>query len=134
MKRLGFEDVGGDFGFRCQWIYDGHRAEVVAYQIMGRDHIDQPLFGHECADAEPTEGTPKYLDGFVKWDGCSQFIFEQGEYQHLCGADSYHQHIQLLRYIWRRAFDLMGRDEAESFAASGEIVQMEWTEGEEPRI
>lgn len=111
-KRKTVEKVGGDFGFRVVWEVLDHWADVTAYEITGRDgNTERPRFGDNGdLDEDDYLKACKYLEGYVKWDGCSQFIFEEGNYQHLCGGEGYDNHIQLLTYIWRRAFELMGRD------------------------
>jgi len=110
-KRPTVEDILGDFGYRLAWSVSDHWADVVVYEIVGRDENNKALFNNKEAVSEPdveshAEAEP-VLTGFVKWDGCSQF--DMGN-QHLCGADSFTKHIALLRHIYHRAFELMGRE------------------------
>lgn len=87
-KRKTVEDA---VDFRLIWNVNDYWADVVAYEHCGEDF----------------EEAEQYLCGFVKWDGCSQF--ELGS-KHLCGPYEYAQHARLLRYIFFRAHELMGRE------------------------
>jgi hypothetical protein len=107
------EDIGGEFGFRVVWMVQDYWANVWVWEIVAHDDQRNPYFetfdenGNQNFVQAIQEAKEWYLNGFVKGDGCSQF--DMG-YQHLCGARSYQKHIALLEYIWKRAFELMGRD------------------------
>ena len=77
------------FEFRLEWNVDKHWANVKAFQTLKYDNED------------------KYLEGFVKWDGCTEL--NQGQ-PHWCGPQQYKAHFALLKYIYHRAFKLMGRE------------------------
>lgn len=108
------EDMGGRFGFRVAWMVSDAWATVWVFEIVAyTDHkFDVPMFRNigDKGDQEfvdTIEQADWYLDGFVKFDGCSQF--DMGD-QHLCGLQGYQKHIALLQYIYTRAFELMGRE------------------------
>jgi hypothetical protein len=113
-------DKQGYAGFRVAWIVEDHWANVWVWEISGFTDGDRskPSFyyfdedGHQEWVDTIEEAKEWYLDGFVKWDGCSQF--DMGD-QHLCGADDYKKHIALLEYIYKRAFELMGRPQEEEW-------------------
>lgn len=109
------EDILGDFGFRVRWSSDPYRAKAEVFEIVSRN-ADDWVAGFDLREG-PRKGSTTDIDeaelyavGFVKWDGCSEI--DQGQ-PHWCGPAEYKRHIRLLEYIYRRAFELMGR-EAES--------------------
>lgn len=86
-ERLSVEYFLGDStGFRLEWAILPYRAEVKIVDLSG----------------EPDE---LYLDGYIKWDGCSEFTQLR---VHWCGQFFYRRHIALLEHIHNRAFELMG--------------------------
>lgn len=115
-KRLTTEDVLGDFGFRLCWAVEDHWADVKAFEITGYEN-GAPLFGRlDARSSADTTGdvseAEAYLEGFVKWDGCSEFGLG---HVHWCGPDAYKKHFRLLEYVYRRAFELMGRHPEEDW-------------------
>ncbi len=113
-KRRTIEDVFGEFGFRVRWEVEDHWASVQVYEIVSieiKDEVRIPEFFQKnwtnSADTTPSiDGAEAYIIGFVKWDGCSEL--DQG-CPHWCSPDDYKKHIKLLEYIYKRAFELMGR-------------------------
>lgn len=110
-KRITVEDVLGDFGFRLRWSVSDYWADVEAFEIQGLDD-DGPAFltagWQNSGDlATDTDAAEKYLHGFVKWDGCTEL--DMGR-PHWCGPEGYAKHCALLKYIYHRAFELMGRE------------------------
>jgi len=116
-KRITIEDILGDFGFRVRWSVLDYWADVEVFEIAGRGvDPDCPLFAlkgkpNEILEIEIDDAEP-YLEGFVKWDGCAEL--NQGQ-PHWCGPEVYKNHIELLKYIYRRAFELMGREPEEKW-------------------
>jgi len=109
------EDVLDDsdgFGFRVKWNFYDYWANVEVYQvevIVYETNVKEfPMAGGNSADTTPDiSGAEMYLKGYVKWDGCTEL--EQGCH-HWCGPHGYKQHINLLKYIYRRAMELMNRE------------------------
>lgn len=110
------EDVCGEFGFRVVWLVQESWVNVWVWEIVAYEdkNLLVPLFewfdekGHQEFTTEIERAKEWcYLDGFIKWDGCSQFDMGQ---QHLCGLRGYKKHVELLRYLWRRSFELMNRE------------------------
>lgn len=106
-KRETIEDVLGEFGFRLVWSVQDHWADVKAFEIVGRNEDGNPLFDSDDSPNRTmtTEDAREYLEGFVKWDGCTEL--DQGS-PHWCGPYEYRKHFALLRYIYHRAYELMG--------------------------
>lgn len=44
--------------------------------------------------------TELYLDGFIKWDGCSEISFGNGLPIHFCGKKHFERHKMVLDAIW----------------------------------
>ena len=111
-KRTTTEDILGNFGFRMVWSVSDRWADVTAYEITERDMEENiPMFDRKGDDTgmdqiETHEDAEEYLSGFVKWDGCTELDMGQ---PHWCGPNGYKKHCALLRYIYERAFELMGR-------------------------
>lgn len=76
--------------FRVVWSVQDYWADVTVYEHSGDE-----------ADADR-----RYLYGFIKADGCTEL--DMGR-PHWCGPHFYKLHCQLLSYIYRRAFELMGQ-------------------------
>lgn len=50
----------------------------------------------EICDTEP------YLEGLVKWDGCSHITFAEDGYMHLCGKVAFDWHVAVMSGIWKK--------------------------------
>jgi hypothetical protein len=108
------EEVLGEFGFRLTWSALPHWAGVTAHEIVAREaDTGAPCFGQCNSISTTVEGVEPYLNGSVKWDGCTEL--DMG-CPHWCGPDGYAKHILLLQHIYRRAFELMGREPEEDWA------------------
>jgi len=44
-----------------------------------------------------------YGKGYIKWDGCTELAIDV----HLCGLWHIQRHVELMRYLWNRARELM---------------------------
>jgi hypothetical protein len=110
------EDVLRDythgFGFRLKWEIQSYWINVKAYEITSYDVDDySKIYFHTKNapgypdDTERIEDADIYLEGYVKWDGCSEL--QQGQQYHWCGVNGYKNHIALLNYIYNRAMELM---------------------------
>lgn len=73
-----------------------------------------------------------YLSCYIKWDSCSHFNFgeenKEGNsdgYLHICGAEYYKQHVDLMNYLYHLAFEQMGiepYDEAENWELDMKVL------------
>lgn len=113
-KRETIEDVLGEFGFRLRWRVSDCWADVEAFHvesIFDEGGLNRREFWMQGARGQ--EWTPDidnaehYLKGHVKWDGCTEL--DMG-CPHWCGPDQYALHCALLKHIYTRAFELMGRE------------------------
>jgi len=119
--RITVEDCLGDFGFRVRWSVQNHWADVEVFKVAAR--VDDEGGIAEFLQADWTNSdqlvrdinqAEHYLSGFIKWDGCSEL--DQG-CPHWCGPRDYQLHCDLLRYLYARAFELMGREPEEPWLA-----------------
>lgn len=108
------DDVSfGDLAvFRVVWSVRKHWADFKVYEIggWGGPTFDQPVFGpgFELTIQADTE---VHVEGSIKWDGCSNLHFDPCV--HLCSAPSFENHIQLMKHLYFKAFELMGRELAD---------------------
>ena len=110
--RITVENIQDELGFTVRWKVQDHWADVEVFEVAafgddGREYLikDWAHSGELTADIDNAE---IYLEGYVKWDGCTEL--DQGR-PHWCGPDGYKRHIALLEYIYKRAFELMGREQ-----------------------
>lgn len=80
----------------------------------GFSAVVHSITGWVVGDNEPYEVEP-YLRCLIKWDSCSHFYFgetpDDGDgYIHMCGINSYRDHVALLKYLYELAFKTMGRE------------------------
>lgn len=122
-KRVKIEDfdpLGDGFGFRCKWEVVDHWADVTVYDVVSYSNESegsQKFFNRKGYTASndhvsKIEEAEPYLEGFVKWDGCTEL--NQGQ-PHWCGPSDYKKHIAILKYIWIRSHQLMGREPEETW-------------------
>jgi len=105
VKRRTVEDA---VEFRLVWNVNDYWADVVAYEHCGASDDGTVIWSDAALQlTDDFEAADPYLTGFVKWDGCSEFALGQ---VHFCGPFFYVQHATLLRYIFFRAHELMGRE------------------------
>lgn len=109
-KRITYEDVGDEFGFRLRWEVQDHWADVRAYEVVAIG-AEGKLYQRKDSSfsPDPVESLDEaevYLEGYIKWDGCSEL--DMG-CPHWCGPGDWQKHIKLLEHIWRTAFELMGK-------------------------
>jgi hypothetical protein len=91
---VAFEKVGTECGDAPRTLYErkGRRSS--------EDHA------YTLDEAEP------YLEGYVKWDGCTEL--DLGSF-HWCGLEGYKKHCDLLQYIYIRSQQLMSKSDTELF-------------------
>ena len=103
-------DEDGLFGFLVVWSVQNDWANVKVCEVTAEDG-DAPLFLRAgWRNSQETVRTPEhaesYLTGYIKWDGCAEL--DQG-CPHWCGVEGFVRHVRLLRYLYHRAYELMGR-------------------------
>lgn len=111
--RILIEDIGGELGFRVKWSALAHWADFEVYEVASAEQDGLCLkFFRKTGEAEEQttniSDADKYCHGHIKWDGCAHVNQEES---HLCGSDAFKKHMALLRYLYLRASELMGRGE-----------------------
>jgi len=90
-----------DFLITTTALY-GHSWSFSVYEIGSWQSFDRNnLFDVPC-DLEI------YINGFIKWDGCSHFWFgDEDGYIHICGADEFEKHNKLMTYVYNEANEMI---------------------------
>lgn len=100
MESEHFDPLGGGFGFIIKVTgHCDHHANFDVDEVVSLD-----------ADTREVSEVEGYLDAYIKWDGCSHFNFGQDGYIHLCGGNMFYQHIALMKRLFEKAFEVMGRE------------------------
>ncbi len=110
------DNILGEFGFRVIWYNaSDHFAYMKVYKIVVRNEKNEPEFEVDgnlnemtdrfTIDADKAE---VYLEGHIKWDGCTEL--DMG-CPHWCEPEDYQKHCDLLKYLYHRAMELMGRQD-----------------------
>lgn len=94
------EDV---WGFRIAWHASPSWVDFTVCAVVPAVAV---TFGGDEVPRAADTTTRDYCRGYVKWDGCMQLDVSE----HLCGPAGLVKHIALLRYLWYRAHELMGRN------------------------
>jgi hypothetical protein len=100
-------DDDGLFGFvvRIKKSSDAHCSFEV-FEVVGDSTIDNPTFDAKDAKHSPTavlDEAKSYLICSIKFDGCSDFLFADGGYLHMCGVRDYKKHIRLIEELHKLA-------------------------------
>lgn len=105
-------------------LYDEHGYAVFKIEIEERGQYRDTSFNAEVFEITSWEAddakTPcdleLYLSCYIKWDSCSHVWFgekddkdRQDGYLHICGAEYFKRHCDLMNYLYNLAFDEMGR-------------------------
>lgn len=117
-KKTLVEDIlCNPFGFRVEWKYSEHWADVTVWEITARgcEKENTPYFNSKgwtaAGDSDSHEEAERYLVGYIKWDGCSEFTFspdeEDGSDFHWCGPNDYKKHFSLLESLYKRSRELI---------------------------
>ncbi len=110
-KRITTDMVAGNLGFCVKWETDSICAAVTAYRVVLFDETaDKHYFLRNSWQTEDdvVENPSKaeeYLCGIVKNDGQAEFSLGTPSFK---GPNDFKMHLALLKYIFIRAFILMG--------------------------
>lgn len=103
MKFVLLEDTG--FGFQ------------VEVKEQSNFHVDFEVCGITARDLKgEMSDSELYLTCSIKWDGCGHFRFGEREddkqdgYLYMCGSYSIKNHFRLMKELYFKAFELMGRE------------------------
>ena len=115
------ENVGGEYGATVRYKVheNGGSVEFFAAEILSLGKAsDQDEFypeywqkgasGYPCDNAQSFENAERYVDGFVKWDGCSHVRFgDENAQLHVCGKSAFDKLATVLAAIYERCGELM---------------------------
>lgn len=104
-------------------IITDERFENVTVTFSVREITTE---GEHTPGGPDSFGTEPYLSTYMKWDSCMHVYFKEiGEdgYLHLCGVDAFKAHCALLRRLYVKAFEVMGREpqDGEEWQATPEV-------------
>lgn len=95
----------------CAKVYS-HRAEFEIYEIAGREEDGKLLFNRKDWTSLPDTveelvEAQLWAHGRVKWDGCSDWHFDEQEQGmlHFCTRDQLGDLGELLKFCWDYARD-----------------------------
>ncbi len=96
-----------DFAYEVAWEAEQYCMRFKAYLICSiplEGHPGGPSFRRKGSDwmdwtENHAEAQPA-VDGWIKWDGCSDITFDD---THLCGASSFVQYIRMMAWIHAKA-------------------------------
>jgi len=112
---------------QIEYMYDEQNYPIFKIEVEQHDYKDvsfkarvYEITAWSADDKKEPLDPELYLSCYIKWDSCSHFYFgEEDEannpsgYLHICGVEYYKQHIQLLEHLYKRAFEVMGREPLE---------------------
>jgi hypothetical protein len=100
-----FEDIG----FSVIAEPDSHKVDYKVYQISGKNNEDQLIWckdnDHGCSGfCENLDEADLFLHGYVKWDGCSNWHFDEQDdvMIHFCERDQ----MENIGKILTKCYDL----------------------------
>lgn len=109
------EQVGGVFGVTVAYTVGNSHVDFFAAEVTGTD-VDEtnPIYWRIGAtssmDDPATElkDAERYVEGSVKWDGCSHLWFgDENAYIHVCGKSDFVKLATTLAAIYERCGQLM---------------------------
>ena len=92
-----------------------HWVDLIVYEVSGYySESDEFLFktsdpSERYGDTKDIAKADKFCELFVKWDGCSEWLFP--EQIHLCGPSSMASMHHMMTECHRIALEMMGRKE-----------------------
>lgn len=97
-----------DLAFTVVATPHSHRVEYVIYDCVGYTEDGKPLWSHKkpecCSDlVDCVSDAAIYLHGSVKWDGCSNWHFDEQDRVMLHGCSR--EHLLRLGEVMARCWD-----------------------------
>jgi hypothetical protein len=93
-------------------------AEITDLQAAYLNVTVKEVNGWTDEDCQTPYETELYLKAMLKWDRCCHVHFGEEEnpgYLHLCGLDSWKNHVALMEWIYRLGTELISRDDGEGW-------------------
>lgn len=110
------------FTVRYEWIAkegeDPYSVNFSCFEITGHDQDSKggftvPIYSQKVDRSmeitKNVEEAENYVNGMVKWDGCSHYYFGDSEgYLHLCGTESMESLKEIVDDIFWECAGIMG--------------------------
>ena len=108
------EHIMGILGFTLLWTFDKDNpcsVECSVYRkITTGDDGPEYEISLNCYTKDIREATPD-VRAYMKWDSCEHFWFgDEDGYMHLCGVADLREHIALIKHMYKKSFELMGKE------------------------
>lgn len=113
------DQLGGIGGFTVRWEYEPYWTDFFVSEVVTEDDDGVPMY-EKCGSTGGQYTTDLadarcFVRGTIKWDSCTHWRFGEEEgpmcgYLHLCGPEHLRAFSELVPYLYKRAFELMGRD------------------------
>lgn len=110
------EQIGDGDGVTVRYTLHNNRLSVTFYaaEVIGKMVDPNPrqlLYGRKDespGDTANFDEAERYVEGFVKWDGCAHYYFgDETGYLHLCGPESVTKLSSTLSAIFQRCGEIM---------------------------
>jgi len=106
-----------DFGYRVVFEVQEHWVDYKAYQCtaIGENgkEFDCCLESGEIVPTYELDKAEVTVEGYVKWDGCTEFSINQ---THQCGLDMVEELAQLIYWLYRRCLQFIAEESVQSIA------------------
>lgn len=114
------EEVHGGHGVEIRWSAESHVLTFAAKEYDAQSNgtryyqaFDEAGIGYPTPEWEQGE---RYIEGYVKWDGCSHVTFgDENGYLHLCGGTHFARLFWTLRRVTELAQAHIDTDECADF-------------------
>ncbi|MCP4128983.1 MAG: hypothetical protein GY753_18280 [Gammaproteobacteria bacterium] len=88
-------------------------GDQVQFQLeileKANDHISFKLYEVTSWKYNSVHVVGQYLEGSIKWDGCSHIKFRDEGYIHLCGLHYWKQHNDVMKWLYQTVSGMIGR-------------------------
>ncbi len=107
------EHILGPCGFTLLWTHNEDNpctVDCLVYEIVATSSDGTRYYDLGCDDTHVMEDAQLYLTAYMKWDSCEHFNFGDKGYLHLCGGGPLKKHCALLKHMYHKSFELMGKE------------------------
>ena len=77
------------------------RGEYPKYHNL-EDHHNNPSYH------KPSEHTKPKIEGWIKWDGCCNYKYNEQDYMHMCGLDGFKDELEQIEKAYQISAEIMG--------------------------
>ena len=89
-KESSLEVFTPDLNFKVVWTVEEYFVDFEVYEVIGWTENNEPLVIDDY----------NYAKGTVRWDGCANILFSEGNYAHFCAKEDVESHCTLLKSLY----------------------------------